>query len=153
MAAQPTTANVGVVGVTQNAPVVAVGLDWAVLIPLISAGIGLLVTQILNAVISYKNGKKADAIHILVNSGMTKALADNASQAEEIRNMRALIQSLNERISALPVLAPNDAAAIVPGDSERPSRAEIERAHATIDAGRLPSPDVVAAQASTPKPK
>jgi len=116
-------------------------LDWSTLIPLIGAQLAVLVAQVINYLKSRDNGKKADSIHVLVNSGMSKALADNAALAEDLRASRAVVQALEARILALsPNLAPPD----------RPSRAEIDRAQAVLDASRLPSAAVLAAQAATP---
>ena len=39
-------------------------------------------------------------IHVLVNSGMTKALADFAEAQEEIRSLRSLVLALNKRLDA-----------------------------------------------------
>jgi hypothetical protein len=139
----PGTASVGVVAHSNPAPTVAIGIDWTVLVPIIATAIGLLITTTVSALLSYHNGKKADAIHVLVNSGMSKALADNAAQAEEIRVLRTLTQSLNERISALP-----GGSSSMP--TTHPTPADLAQAQAVVDAGRLPSAEVVAAQGSTP---
>lgn len=122
----PSTGSV-VVGVPAPAPITVIGVDWAVLIPLIFAGISLLITTGLGALQSYRNGKKSDAIHVLVNSGMTKALADLAAAQNEIRLLRDLTVSLNMRLA---LLGPDAA---------------------TVDLDRLPSAEVRTAKASTPK--
>jgi len=143
---QQTTATVGVVGTSQQNPVVSIAIDWVVLVPVIAAGFALIITTIFNSVLTLRNGrkqdegnKKSDAIHVLVNSGMTKALSDLASAQEEIRVLRELVQSLNTRMG-------------LQETAERPSRADIEHAQSVIDAGRLPSKEVIAAQISTPRP-
>jgi hypothetical protein len=140
-APSPGEAHVGVVGQLVQPPANSIGVDWTVLVPIIGTALGLLITTTLNAFLSYHNGKKADAIHVLVNSGMTKALSDNAAQAEEIRVLRSLVQALNDRIGAMPE-----------GESA-PSRADVAHAHLVVDAGRLPSAEVIAAQGATPQGK
>ena len=47
---------------TPTAPVVSVGLNWEVLVPLIFAGVGLLLTQVLTFIKSRENGAKTDAV-------------------------------------------------------------------------------------------
>jgi hypothetical protein len=141
----PSTATVGVVGTTQQPPTVEVAINWSVLIPIIATAVCLVVAQFFTSVLTLRNGwktdensKKSDAIHVLVNSGMTKALADLAAAQEEIRILRDMVQSLNTRLG-------------LDVTTTRPSRAEIEQAQKVIDAGRLPTAEVLAAQASTPK--
>jgi hypothetical protein len=105
-----TQAVVGTIGVTPTSPpasTLAIGIDWAVLVPLIFAGLALLITTTGNLIISYRNGRKADvnsdkadAIHVLVNSNMAKALADLATANEEIRALRTLVAALNARLVA-----------------------------------------------------
>jgi hypothetical protein len=142
----PNTATVGIVAASQAPPIVQIGIDWVVLVPIIAAALGLLITTTFNAFLSYHNGKKADAIHVLVNSGMQKSLSDNAAQAEEIRVLRALTQSLNDRLSSL---APDP---LDPSRDMHPTPGELIQAQAVLDAGRLPSAEVRAAQALTPSP-
>jgi hypothetical protein len=141
------TSAVGTVTTPIPSSVGSIGVDWTVLVPIIGTAIGLLVTTTFNAVLSYHNGKKSDAIHVLVNSGMTKALADNAAQAEEIRTLRSLVQALNDRISGMPG---DQQAQIV---TVHPTPAEIAQAQAVVEAGRLPSNEVITAQGSTPGPR
>lgn len=69
--------------------------DWKLIIPLIFAGL----VQLLNAAISIRNGKKADQIHVLVNSGHDKALTDLAEAHEENRRLRALVIALDARLT------------------------------------------------------
>jgi hypothetical protein len=110
MHAQAVVGTIGALPTPPNAStVVPVGLDWAVLLPLIFAGLALLITTTGNLIISYRNGRKsdangdkADAIHVLVNSSMTKALADLAAAQDEIRALRTLVASLNARLVATP---------------------------------------------------
>jgi hypothetical protein len=107
MQPQKTVATVGTIPATSPvASPVPIGLDWAVLLPLIFAGLALLITTTGNLIVSYRNGKKsdvnsekADAIHVLVNSNMTKALADLAAAQEEIRSLRAVVVSLTARLA------------------------------------------------------
>lgn len=135
------TTTVATIGTTTPLPQVAVGLDWSVLIPLIFTGLGVLVTTITGAILSYRNGTKADAIHVLVNSGMTKALADLATAQEEIRTLRELVTALNVRVV---------------GDTSvtelqrQMALSDIAVSQAKSDASKLPSTEVLAAQQSTP---
>jgi hypothetical protein len=123
----PATAGVGPIGASQPVPLIV--LDWAVVIPLLFAGGATLITAVGGVIISVRNGKKSDAIHVLVNSGMSKALADLATSQEEIRVLRELVTSLNVRVvGALPS-----------GDVQT-----------VADAAKLPSAEVQAAQAATP---
>lgn len=125
-AATPATTAV-VVSTPIPKPVSIVGLDWTVLVPLIFAGFATLATSIIGALKSYSNGKKGDAIHVLVNSGMSKAVSDLATAQEEIRTLRELVNALNIRITTQPLPG------VLP-----------------IDVSLLPSPEVLAAQARTP---
>ena len=92
-----------VVPVPSAAPISVVGVDWTVLIPLIFVGLGGVITTGFNAWKSVSNGRKSDAIHILVNSGMTKALADLSTAQEEIRTLRELVNALNARVTGAPI--------------------------------------------------
>lgn len=137
LAPPPATTAAILVPVPTAPPVSVVGVDWTVLVPLIFVGVGGLVTTVFNAVQSFKNGKKSDAIHVLVNSGMTKALADLSTAQEEIRTLRELVNALNTRITGVPgVDGTLDAGAT--------------RSQQLSDQARLPSAEVLAAKASTP---
>jgi len=102
-----------------------VAVDWTVLVPIIVAGICMVITTTFTAFSSFKNGRKSDAIHVLVNSGMTKALADLAAAQEEIRELRTLVTALNTRIVA--------------GSSDY--RAQATLASAAVAAAQAASPD------------
>ena len=82
-----------------------------------------------------ENGRKSDAIHVLVNSGMAKALADLTQAQEEIRTLRDLVNALNARVIGNAAIA-----------------AELAIVQARKDANTQPSTAVTSAQAATPKP-
>lgn len=98
--------NAVVVATPAPSPVTVVGLDWAVLIPLIFAGLATLTTTIIGTLKSYSNGRKSDLaaekareIHVLVNSNMTKVLADLAAAQNAIAMHQNLIAALNARLA------------------------------------------------------
>lgn len=98
--------NAVVVATPPPSPVSVVGLDWSVLIPLIFAGFATLATTIIGTFKSYSNGRKsdiasdkADAIHVLVNSNMTKVLSDLAAAQNNIAMLQGLVASLNGRLA------------------------------------------------------
>jgi hypothetical protein len=63
VAVAPATTSVAVVGTSTPAPpIVKVGLDWVVLLPVVFAGLGVLLGQVLNYLKSRENGKKSDDI-------------------------------------------------------------------------------------------
>lgn len=103
------------------APVVVSGVDWQVLIPLIFAGLALLITTTGNLILSRKNGKKVDQVHVLVNSRMTNTLAKVAAAEEEIRGLRALVVTLSSRI--------NEGHPAVDGDKVREALATLNLPH------------------------
>lgn len=98
--------NAVVVATPAPSPVSVVGLDWSVLIPLIFAGFATLATTIIGTLKSYSNGRKsdrasdkADEIHLLVNSNMTKVLADLAAAQNNIAMLQSVVASLNGRLA------------------------------------------------------
>lgn len=132
--AQPVT-SVAVIGTSQGTPTVAIGVDWIVLVPIIATAVCTIIGVFFSTLLSYKNGKKADAIHVLVNSGMTKALSDLSTAQEEIRTLRDLVNALNARVI---------------GDASIAAGLAIVQARK--DANMQPSTAVTVAQAATPKP-
>lgn len=134
-------------------PVVVASLDWAVIIPLIFAGLALLITTFFSAFGIYQNrkiektskenGAKADAIHVLVNSGMSKALSDLALAQEEIRTLRDAVATLNSRIIGDASLTERQRVA---------ARNEELVTQTAADNAKLPSESVMAAKARTPWP-
>lgn len=86
MMTQPPTTSVAVVGQAQpSPPIVAVGLNWSVLIPLIFSGIALLITTSVSAWNSVRakqagaaQDKKLDTITVLVNGRYSKVLQELA---------------------------------------------------------------------------
>jgi hypothetical protein len=69
-------------------------LNWPLLIPLIFVGIGQLITTTFTAYGTYRNGKKADEIHVLVNSNMTQVKSDLVAANLRIEALEAMITKL-----------------------------------------------------------
>lgn len=98
--------NAVVVATPSPSPVSVVGLDWSVLIPLIFAGFATLATSIIGTLKSYSNGRKsdiasdkADEIHLLVNSNLSKVRSDLAAAQNNIAMLQSLVDSLNGRLA------------------------------------------------------
>ncbi len=54
----------------------------------------------LTAVLSYRNGKKSDAIHVLANSTLTKVQADLAAANMRIEELQELVSKIADRRQA-----------------------------------------------------
>lgn len=67
----------------------AVALAIVAAIPPTLAGVAALI-------VSIRNGKKSDQIHVLVNSNMTAVKADLATAAKRIASLEALLDALQK---------------------------------------------------------
>ncbi len=56
---------------------------------------------VLTAALSYRNGKKSDAIHVLANSTLTKLQADLAAANERIHELQELVAKIADRRQAV----------------------------------------------------
>lgn len=99
--------------------VAASATNWVILVPIIGAALTALVVATISAWGTYSNGlagakaaaaaataavavqKGVDSVHVLVNSGLTKALSDVAASQQEARELRELATKLSARLGEL----------------------------------------------------
>jgi hypothetical protein len=136
---------------TPTAPVVSVGLNWEVIIPLVFAGLGLLLAQVLNYLQSRKTAAKVD-------DAAAVTAAHNATQSTKLQRIEVLVdgrygQVLQELAAVKRLLAAESGLA---SDKTKAAvaqaRADEQEARVAV-ADTVPPPAVVDAITLPPEPR